>query len=151
MQEDRVAMNCALRVLIVDDNRDSAASMGMLLRIIGNDIRVAHDGLEAVETAESFRPDVVLLDIGLPKLNGYQVAERIRQQPWSHSSVLIAITGWGQETERRRSREAGFDHHLVKPVDPDALRAVLASAEPLPREAAAKLVLPGSPAVVKPA
>ena len=77
--------------------------------------------------ADAFRPDVVLLDIGLPKLNGYEVAHRIRQQPWGQGMVLIALTGWGQETDRQRSQAAGFDHHLVKPVDPSALVHLLAS------------------------
>ena len=98
----------------------------MLLRLMGNEVRTAHDGLEAVEVAETFRPDVVLLDIGLPELNGYEVARRIREQPWGRDVVLVALTGWGQEEDRRRSQEAGFDHHLVKPVDLAALEKLLA-------------------------
>jgi PAS domain S-box-containing protein len=117
----------ALRILAVDDNRDAAASLGMLLRIMGHDVRTAHDGLEAIELADEFRPDVTLLDIGLPKLNGYEAARRIRQQPWGRGMVLIATTGWGQESDRRLSRESGFDHHLVKPLDPAALLDLLAS------------------------
>ena len=85
---------------------------------MGNEIRTAHDGLEAVEAAEAFRPDVILLDIGLPKLNGYEACRRIREQPWGKDMVLVALTGWGQEEDRRRSEEAGFNHHMVKPVDP---------------------------------
>ena len=117
----------ALRILVVDDNRDSAASMGMLLRIVGNDVRIANDGLEAVNMAEEFRPEVILLDIGLPKLNGYEVARHIRQQPFGQGMVLVATTGWGQDADRRRSKDAGFDHHLVKPLDPDKLLELLAA------------------------
>jgi signal transduction histidine kinase len=115
------------RILVVDDERLSAASLEMLLRLEGHEIRTAHDGLEAVGVADAFRPDVVLLDIGLPKLNGYEVAQRIRHQPWGQGMVLIALTGWGQEADRHRSQEAGFAHHLVKPVDPSALLHLLAS------------------------
>ena len=119
-------LKSSLRILIVDDNRDSADSLGMLLQIMGNDIRVAHDGQEGVDVAEEFRPEVVLLDIGLPRLNGYEACRRIRELPWGRSVVLIALTGWGQEDDRRRSHEAGFDHHMVKPVDPQDLMELLA-------------------------
>jgi DNA-binding response OmpR family regulator len=119
-------LKSSLRILIVDDNRDSADSLGMLLQIMGNDIRMAHDGQEGLDVAEEFRPDVVLLDIGLPKLNGYEACRRIREQSWGRSVVLIALTGWGQEDDRRRSHEAGFDHHMVKPVDPQDLMGLLA-------------------------
>ena len=101
--------------------------MGMLLRIVGNDVRIANDGLEAVNMAEEFRPEVILLDIGLPKLNGYEVARHIRQQPFGQGMVLVATTGWGQDADRRRSKDAGFDHHLVKPLDPDKLLELLAA------------------------
>jgi CheY-like chemotaxis protein len=121
------ASTVSRRILVVDDERISAASLGKLLRIKGHEIRTAHDGLEAVEVADEFRPDVVLLDIGLPKMNGYEVAQRIRHQPWGQAMVLIALTGWGQETDRQRSKEAGFDHHLVKPVNLSALLPLLAS------------------------
>lgn len=114
------------RILVVDDNKDSADSLGMLLRLKGNDIRTAHDGLEAVEVAETFHPELVLLDIGLPKLNGYEVARRIRQQPWGRDMILVALTGWGQEEDRRRSQEAGFNFHIVKPADVLALESLLA-------------------------
>jgi CheY-like chemotaxis protein/two-component sensor histidine kinase len=109
------------RVLVVDDNVDSAESLVTLLRMFGHEVQMAHDGIAAVETAARFRPDVVLLDIGLPRLNGYEVAQRIRQEPWGPGVVLIALTGWGQEEDRRRSKDAGFNFHLVKPVDPDDL------------------------------
>ena len=112
-------------VLIVDDNRDAASSLAMLLELDGHRTVVAHDGPTAVEAAEQHRPDVVLLDIGLPGLNGYEVAKRIRRQPWGAAVTLIALTGWGQAEDRRRSQEAGFDAHLVKPVDPPALISLL--------------------------
>jgi signal transduction histidine kinase len=108
---EEAAPRSALRILIVDDNRDSADSLAMMLRIMGNDTRTAHDGLEAVAVAEASRPDVVLLDIGLPKLNGYDTCRRIREHPWGRCLVLIAVTGWGQEEDVRRSHEAGFDRH----------------------------------------
>ena len=97
---------------------------------MGNETRTAYDGLEAVEAAEAFRPDVVLLDIGLPKLNGYEACRRIREQPWGKGVTIVAVTGWGQEEDRRRSQEAGFDHHLVKPVDPADIMGLLEKAKP---------------------
>jgi CheY-like chemotaxis protein/two-component sensor histidine kinase len=117
------------RILIVDDNRDSAISLGMMLSLMGNEIRTAHDGLEGLEAAEAFQPDVMVLDIGLPKLNGYEVCRRIRKQPWGKRMVVVALTGWGQEEDMRRSNEAGFNHHMVKPVDPAALEKLLAGLE----------------------
>jgi CheY-like chemotaxis protein len=116
----------AQRILVVDDNVDSAESLTVLLDLTGNETRRAYDGLEALIAAETFRPDVILLDIGLPELNGYDVARRIREQPWGQDMILVALTGWGQEEDRRRSREAGFNHHLTKPVDPIALKQLLA-------------------------
>jgi signal transduction histidine kinase/CheY-like chemotaxis protein len=114
------------RVLVVDDNEDSANSLAMMLRIMGYHTRTAYDGLEAVEVAAAFRPAVVLLDLGLPKLSGYDTCRRIREQPWGERMVLIAQTGWGQEDDKRRAKEAGFNFHLVKPVDPAALERLLA-------------------------
>jgi PAS domain S-box-containing protein len=114
------------RILVVDDNRDAAESLAMMLHMMGNEVRTAHDGLEAVAAAEAFRPDVVLLDLGMPKLNGYAAARRIRQQPWGRDMALVALTGWGQDDDRRKSKEAGFDHHLVKPVEASALERLLA-------------------------
>jgi PAS domain S-box-containing protein len=114
------------RILIVDDNEDAAASMDMVLRIMGNEVQVAHDGLEAVDRAATFSPNVVLLDIGMPKLNGYDAARRIRQLTNGKDMVLVALTGWGQDEDKRRATEAGFDHHLTKPVDPAALEQLLA-------------------------
>jgi CheY-like chemotaxis protein len=111
----------ARRILVVDDMRDAAESLALVLRLKGNDVMIAHDGLDAVEAAERFRPHVVLLDIGMPKLNGFEACARIRKQPWGREMVLIALTGWGQSEDRRRTHEAGFDAHLVKPVDLDVL------------------------------
>ena len=122
----------AHRILIVDDNRDAATSLATLLTLTGNETQTAHDGLEAVEAAAMFRPDVVLLDINLPKLNGYDACRRFRQQPWGKNLVLVALTGWGQEEDRRQSKEAGFDHHMVKPLDLGALMKLLASAPGAP-------------------
>jgi PAS domain S-box-containing protein len=104
------------RILVVDDSRDSAASMATMLQLLGNEVRTAHDGLEAVRIAEQFRPQVVLMDIGMPKLNGYEATRRIREQPWGRDMAVIALTGWGQEVDRARSKEAGCDGHLVKPI-----------------------------------
>ncbi|MFL5329494.1 MAG: ATP-binding protein [Gemmataceae bacterium] len=115
------------RVLVVDDNKDSAESLAMLLQMSGNETRLAYDGLEAVQAAEQFRPDLVLLDIGLPKMNGLEACRRIREQPWGKGVVLVALTGWGQESDRQKSKQAGFDHHLVKPMDFTALTKLLGS------------------------
>lgn len=115
----------SLRILIVDDNRDGADSLAMMLRIMGNDTQTAYDGQEGVRISDEFRPDVVLLDIGLPKLNGYEACRRIREQPWGKDIVLVAVTGWGQEDDRRRSQEAGFNFHMAKPVDIAALEELL--------------------------
>jgi CheY-like chemotaxis protein len=114
-----------LKVLIVDDNRDSADSLATLLNLTGNHTMTAYDGLEGEATMGSFRPDVALLDIGLPKVSGYELARRIRSQPWGKDVLLIALTGWGQDQDRHKSKEAGFDHHLVKPVDFNALSELL--------------------------
>jgi CheY-like chemotaxis protein len=97
----------------------------MLLRLWGHEVRVVHTGPEALQVADDYRPDVVLLDIGLPGLNGYEVARRLRQLPQTRDATLIALTGYGQQDDRRRSEEAGFDQHLTKPVDPDALQRIL--------------------------
>jgi PAS domain S-box-containing protein len=115
------------RVLIVDDNEDGAESLAILLQLGGHETHTAHDGVKAMEAAERLQPDVVLLDIGLPQLNGYEVCRRIREQPWGRGLTLVAVTGWGQQEDRRRSREAGFDTHIVKPVDPKGLMRLLAS------------------------
>jgi PAS domain S-box-containing protein len=115
------------RVLVVDDNVDAAQSLAMLLEFRGHEVRVAHDGQAAVPAVCDFRPDVVLLDLGLPGMNGYEVAREVRSRPEFANLVLAAVTGYGQEEDRRRSREAGFDYHFVKPVDPKDLESLLAS------------------------
>ena len=113
------------RILVVDDNRDATDGLAMMLQMEGHHIQAAYDGLEAIQVAASFRPELVLLDIGIPKMNGYEVARHIRKQPWGNSMVLIAMTGWGQEKDKRRSLEAGFDHHQTKPVDAATLEKLL--------------------------
>jgi signal transduction histidine kinase len=113
------------RILVVDDLEDSAESLAMLLRLLGCEVFTAHDGLEAVEAATEFAPDVVLLDIGLPKLDGYEVCRRIRELPHGRETILVAVTGWGQEEDRRKAQEAGFDQHMVKPVEPAAIEKLL--------------------------
>jgi signal transduction histidine kinase/CheY-like chemotaxis protein len=114
------------RVLVVDDNVDAAESLTLLLRLRGHEVQKAHTGPEALRAAAEHRPEVVVLDIGLPGMDGYEVARRLRQEPRFQETVLVAVTGYGKEDDRRRSEEAGFDHHLVKPVDPQALHQVLA-------------------------
>ncbi len=118
------------RILVVDDNRDAATSLAMLLQITGNETYLAHDGAAAYRALEEHRPELALLDIGLPALNGYEVCRRVREQPWGREILLFALTGWGQEEDRRKSQEAGFDGHLVKPVDYPALLALLGSLPP---------------------
>ena len=115
------------RILVVDDNEDAAEWLATVLRLNGHETHVAHDGLEAVRSAEQIRPDAVLLDIGLPRLDGYEVCRRIRMQAWGQDLLLIALTGWGQEEDRQKSRDAGFDTHLVKPVDDEVLLKLLVS------------------------
>jgi len=114
------------RILVVDDNHDSALSLAMVLTMMGHETRTAHDGQDALAAAEEFHPEVVLLDIGLPKMNGYEVAQHIRQQAWGTDMFLIAVTGWGQAEDRARSTEVGLNMHMVKPVEPSAIQAVLA-------------------------
>jgi PAS domain S-box-containing protein len=118
-------LSVTCRVLIADDNHDAAVSLSMLLQSMGHDTRIVHDGIEALEAAELFRPDVVLLDIGMPRLDGYETARRMAGEPWAATTQIVAVTGWGQETDRQRAKDAGFHRHLVKPVDLDALREVL--------------------------
>ena len=118
-----------IRVLVVDDNVDSADSLSQCLRMLGYQTLTAHDGLEAVRSAASYLPNVALLDIGLPHVSGYEAAKQIRALPRGEQLLLIALSGWGQDEDRRRSQAAGFDHHFVKPVDIDALTNVLAEHE----------------------
>jgi PAS domain S-box-containing protein len=124
--ESRGELRC--RVLVADDNRDAAESLGALLEMLGSEVSLAFDGAQAVEAARTFKPDVALLDIGMPELDGYAAARRIRSESGARRVKLVALTGWGQDEDRRRAREAGFDEHLVKPAELDDLRALLASA-----------------------
>ncbi len=113
------------RVLVVDDSRDTAESMAAMLRLLGDEVRTAHDGAEAVRAAEEFRPEVILMDVGMPRLNGLEATRQIRERPWGRGVVIVALTGWGQEADRERSREAGCDGHLVKPVNLPDLQKLL--------------------------
>ncbi|MFL6621685.1 MAG: PAS domain-containing protein [Sulfurifustis sp.] len=122
----------SLSILVVDDNQDSADSLAALLRLMGHRARTARDGVEAIEVAESFRPDVVLLDIGMPRMNGYETARHLRGRPWGKELLLVALTGWGQESDKRRARDAGFDHHVTKPIDPTLLTRLLAERARVP-------------------
>lgn len=117
----------SLRILIVDDNMDSAESLALLMRMAGHEVRTAYEGVSALAEARAFLPDVVVLDIGLPRMDGYQVARLLRQEPGGDRLMLLALTGYGQEEDRRRSREAGFDHHLVKPIDLERFQELLES------------------------
>ena len=115
----------ARRVMVVDDNLDSADTMAELIRIWGHEVRTANDGPSAIECARGFRPQVVLLDVGLPGMDGYELARRLRAEGLA-GTLLVSVTGYGQEEDRRRAQEAGFDHHLTKPVDPDTLLRIVA-------------------------
>lgn len=119
------------RILVVDDNCDSATSLAMLLKLSGNETRTAFDGLEAIAEAETFMPNVVLLDIGMPKLDGYETCRRIRAQSWGKHIRMVALTGWGQEADRQKSKDAGFNDHMVKPIDLAALKQLLAETPPM--------------------
>jgi CheY-like chemotaxis protein/two-component sensor histidine kinase len=122
------------RVLVVEDDRESARSLSELLEMTGHEPHTVHDGAAAIARAEALRPDIVLLDIGLPKMNGYEVCQAIRRRPWGARTIVVALTGWGQDEDRRRTRDAGFDGHLVKPVEFDDLARFLrtAASEPGP-------------------
>jgi len=115
------------RILVVDDNLDAARMLSHLIKAFGNEVRMSPDGQDAVGVAATFQPDVILMDLGMPRMNGYEAARYIRQQPWGQQMYLVALTGWGQEVDRQRSKEAGFDHHLVKPADPGDVQRLLAS------------------------
>jgi CheY-like chemotaxis protein len=114
------------RILIVDDNQDSVETMAVLLKIFGHVVATAQDGMEAVETARAFRPDIALLDLSMPKLNGYDAARRMREESGQSNLLLVALTGWAGEEAKRRSMEAGFDVHMVKPIDFAALEKLVA-------------------------
>jgi signal transduction histidine kinase len=128
-KDDTWKSSAPLRILVVDDNGDSAESMALMLKFAGHTVAVANDGLEALEVAKTFQPHAAFLDLGMPKLNGYDTARQIRQQPWGNNMVLVALTGWGQQEDKRRSKEAGFDAHLVKPVDHRSLEKILADCD----------------------
>jgi CheY-like chemotaxis protein/two-component sensor histidine kinase len=117
------------RILVVDDNRDAAESLYILLKLLGAEVRVAYSGADALDAIASYGPTIVLLDIGMPGMNGYEVARRVRQRPGGADVTLIALTGWGQDEDRLRSRSAGFDHHLIKPADLNTLQSLLISLE----------------------
>jgi CheY-like chemotaxis protein len=117
----------ALRVLVVDDNRDAAQTLAMLLKIHGHDVQAVHDGRTAFEAALVFRPHLILLDLGLPGMNGFEVATKVRQDPELSQVVLVAMTGYGQESDKQRSQKAGFDLHLVKPADFEEIKQILAT------------------------
>jgi len=123
--EEKADLTVSRRVLIADDNHDAGISLSMLLQSMGHDTRVVHDGIEALEEAELFHPEVVLLDIGMPRLDGYETARRMASRPWAGGTQIVAVTGWGQEADRQRAKAAGFHRHLVKPVDVGALREVM--------------------------
>jgi CheY-like chemotaxis protein len=109
------------RILVADDNRDAADTMGMLLSLSGHEVHVARNGAEALEIAKRVRPDIGIFDIGMPDISGYELAARVRHEAWGQKITLIAVTGWGQDTDKRRAYAAGFNHHLTKPVDPEKL------------------------------
>jgi CheY-like chemotaxis protein len=125
--ESRPAGKRSLRILVVDDNVDAADGLKMLLELNREQVRVAYDGESALTIARDFRPQVVLLDVGMPRMDGYEIARRLKAAPETRETVLVAVTGWGQPEDRKRSREAGFDHHLVKPVEPSTLERLLDS------------------------
>lgn len=114
------------RILVVDDNYDAAYMLALLLKIGGDETHTAHDGQEALERAAAIRPEIIILDIGLPKLNGYEVCRSIREQPWGRPITMVAVTGWAREEDRQKSEEAGFNGHLAKPVDHRALTELVA-------------------------
>ena len=124
-QDETCPRNPGQRILVIEDNRDSADSLRLLLEFSGYEVAVAYSGHDGVQAAEQYQPDVVLCDIGLPGLDGYGVARKLRDNPTTAKARLIAVTAYGQDEDRRRSHEAGFEQHLVKPVDPDALQRLL--------------------------
>jgi signal transduction histidine kinase len=123
--EEDTSLPASRRVLIVDDNQDAAEMLGVMMMAWGQDPKIAHDGLAALEAGAAFEPEIILLDIGLPRLDGHETARRMRAQTWGRRALLIALTGWGQDVDMARSRDAGFDHHLVKPVDPRVLKDLI--------------------------
>ncbi len=127
VQEPRIVTR-SLRILVADDNKAAAIMLSMVVKMLGNDVRTAHDGDQAINVASEFLPEVVLMDLGMPKMNGYEAARHIRQQAWGKDVLLVALTGWGQDEDKERTRQAGFDHHLIKPAEPATIEKLLASA-----------------------
>jgi CheY-like chemotaxis protein len=127
METESFAADAGLKILVVDDNRDAADTCAMLLEASGHHVQTAYTGRQALELARTFRPHALLLDIGLPDIDGYKLAERVRATPWGRSAILVAVTGWGQEQDRLRSVEAGFDQHLVKPISAETVESLLQS------------------------
>jgi CheY-like chemotaxis protein len=127
------------RILVVDDNHDNADSLSMMLGILGHDVNTAYHGTQAMDVAEKMRPEIILLDIGMPTISGYDVAQHVRRQPWGKSTVLIALTGWGQEKNRQESQAAGFNYHLVKPVHPETFVKLLAELDSTAHKGAASV------------
>ena len=121
------AVTIGRKILVADDNQDAANTLAMLLRHAGHEVCTAHNGQAALALASTFRPDVALLDIGMPDTSGYEVARALRRSSWGKRVSLVALTGWGQDEDKRRARDAGFDHHLTKPVNPQRLGALLRS------------------------
>ena len=114
-----------MKVLVVDDNHDAATSLSMLVSLLGHDVRTAFDGVEALDVANEFHPDLVLLDLGMPRMDGYEACRRLRAQPWCARTRVVAVTGWGRDDDRQKTRMAGFDQHLIKPVAPDVITGIL--------------------------
>jgi CheY-like chemotaxis protein len=127
LEQESQATASPQKILVVDDSLDGARSLSMLLEILGHEVRTVHDGLSALAEAQKSVPEIVLMDIGLPGIDGFEVARRMRQDHGMRDTTLVAITGYGHDEDRRRSREAGFDAHLVKPIDPKDLNRLLAS------------------------
>jgi CheY-like chemotaxis protein len=125
--DDTSQVDVKRRILVVDDNQDTADSLALMLEALGHEARTAYDGARAIVVADEFRPDVILMDIGMPRFNGFQAAQRIRAQPWADRVVLIAITGWARDEDKRCSKEAGFDAHLTKPIDLELLFRLLSA------------------------
>ena len=132
--QDAVSAAAARRVLVVDDNRDAADSLAIFLQTVGHIVHVSYDGESALKAADELEPDVAIIDLGMPRMNGYEVCRRIRKTGWGKRALLIAQTGWGQDEDKRRSREAGFDHHLTKPPEPDVVQRLIAACADPPDE-----------------
>lgn len=127
IQDNTAAGTTPLRILVVDDNKAAVEVLGMTIKMLGHETRIAWDGLQGIEAAAGFRPDLILMDLGMPRMNGFEAARYIREQMWGKDMVLVALTGWGQEEDRQRTKEAGFDYHLVKPVGPVELQRLFAA------------------------